>query len=277
MISARLGFFGQTTHPEALNWSLRVASNGGSVSASTLSAVDKLCRAIDAAGIRDRFFRLGIFAGSNLSAALVPLYRGQSLGGTQYGNATDTNTNFISANYTEQGASGGLTSTGTGRYLNTGIAPSALTNPAVGHLSYYRSAGSQTGTFTYLTIGSEDGGAYRMDERSTGQFGFWGTYNAATNAVANAGGHRIVSRTSASLLTLYSNGASVGTSSTTITAVPSSRPWFVFTSNVAGAPNASYFIGTLRSYSIGNELTSSQAAAYYNAIQSFQTALGRNA
>ena len=72
----------QTLHPEAASWASRVVANGGTVS-GTISAVDKFCKAIASAGIRDRFSRMGIFAGSNLNAALVPLYRGPSLGGTQ--------------------------------------------------------------------------------------------------------------------------------------------------------------------------------------------------
>lgn len=63
----------QTTHPEAAAWAARVVDNG-STAGTSLAAVSKFCRAIDAAGIRDRFYRLNLFCGSNLNAALVPLY-----------------------------------------------------------------------------------------------------------------------------------------------------------------------------------------------------------
>jgi hypothetical protein len=64
----------QVSNAEAQDWISRVYANGGTVSTSTASAVSTFCDAIESAGIRDRFYRLGIFAGSNLNAALVPLY-----------------------------------------------------------------------------------------------------------------------------------------------------------------------------------------------------------
>jgi hypothetical protein len=262
---------------DAADWQARVVANGGTVSATTMNAVKALCVSLVQAGLRDRFFRLGIFAGDNLSAALVPLYRGPSRTGTQYGGTTDTNVNFVSGDYSETGASGGLTSAVANRYLNTGLAPSALPSVLTGHMSYYRSTGSQAGSFTYLTMGTADGSSlYRMDERSSGQFGFWGLTASATNAVANAGGQRIVSRTGPTSLTLYSNGTSVATNTTSVTPTSHSRNWFVFTSSDGASPNASYFLGTLRSYSIGAELTGSQASAFYTATQAFQAALTRN-
>lgn len=263
---------------DAADWQARVVANGGTVSATTMNAVKALCVSLVQQGLRDRFFRMGIFAGDNLSAALVPLYRGPSRTGTQYGGTTDTNVNFVSGDYVETGSTGGLTSAIVGKYLNTGLAPSALPSVLTGHISYYRSTGSQAGSFTYLTIGSEDGSnAYRMDERSSGQFGFWGSFASLNNAVANAGGQRIVSRTGPTSITLYSNGTSVATNATSTTPTSQSRNWFVFTSNVNGSPSGSYFLGTLRSYSIGAELTAAQASAFYTAMQAFQTALTRNA
>ena len=67
-------------NPEAQDWINRVYANGGTVSQSTASAVSTMCDAIDAAGIRDRFYRLNLFCGDNLNAALVPLYRGPKRG-----------------------------------------------------------------------------------------------------------------------------------------------------------------------------------------------------
>lgn len=56
-------------HPEAQDWRNRVITNGGTVSGSTLTAVSNFCRSIDAAGLRDRFYRLNLFCGTGLSAA----------------------------------------------------------------------------------------------------------------------------------------------------------------------------------------------------------------
>ena len=111
-------------HPEANAWRTAVVANGGSVSASTMKAVSAFCTAIDKAGIRDRFYRLSLFCGTGLNACLVPLYRGPSRTGTQYGNTTDTNTGpFVSGDYTE---SSGLKGNGSSKYLDTGVAMTFL-------------------------------------------------------------------------------------------------------------------------------------------------------
>ena len=47
-------------HPEAAAWRSAVVANGGSVSASTLKAVADFCKAIDAAGIRDKLYRVNL-------------------------------------------------------------------------------------------------------------------------------------------------------------------------------------------------------------------------
>jgi hypothetical protein len=96
----------QAWHPEAVDWRARVIRNGGSVSDDTSKAVSIFCMAIDGAGLRDRFYRLNLFCGIGLSSALVPLYRGPVAGGTALGNATDTNNNFVSADFAENGRSG---------------------------------------------------------------------------------------------------------------------------------------------------------------------------
>lgn len=90
-------------HPEALAWRTAAIANGGSVSAATTKAVSDLCRAVDAGNLRDRFVRLNLCCGDNVQAALVPLYRGPSPSGTQYGNPVDGNVGpFITgSNYTQ--------------------------------------------------------------------------------------------------------------------------------------------------------------------------------
>ncbi len=64
----------QVSNADAQDWVNRVYANGGTVSASTAAAVNTLCDSLDAASLRDRFYRLNLFCGSNLNAALVPLY-----------------------------------------------------------------------------------------------------------------------------------------------------------------------------------------------------------
>lgn len=65
----------QVSNADAQNWIDRVYANAGTVSQSTAQAVNAFCNAVDAAGLREKFLRLNLFCGSNLNAALVPLYR----------------------------------------------------------------------------------------------------------------------------------------------------------------------------------------------------------
>ena len=68
-------------HHDALDWVRRVVANGGSCSQSTLRAASAFCDSIDRAGIRDRFYRLNLFAGNSdasLNAVRTPLFRNWS-------------------------------------------------------------------------------------------------------------------------------------------------------------------------------------------------------
>jgi len=82
---------GASYHPEALAWRTAAVANGGVVSAATMQAVSDLCHAVDTNLMRDRFVRLSLCCGDNVQAAVVPLYRGPSPSGAQYGGQVDTN------------------------------------------------------------------------------------------------------------------------------------------------------------------------------------------
>ena len=111
-------------HPEAAAWRAAVIANGGSVSRRTVNAVSKFCNAIVAAGIRSKFLRLNLVCGNNLAAARVPLYRGASASGTQYGSAVDTNLGPFTANdYSE---ATGLQGDGSYKALDTTITVGTL-------------------------------------------------------------------------------------------------------------------------------------------------------
>ena len=263
-------------HPEAAAWRTAVVANGGSVSGSTLSAVDKFCKAIDAAGIRDRFYRLNLFCGTGLNAALVPLYRGQSLGGARYGNTTDTNTNFVSGDYTETGSSGGLNTQGSfTRYLSLGTDFPADDSSL--HMATYDRLRSGQTTINGWGMQVVGGGGSRIQNRGTstgrawigGQF--WGGDYFPTGTIA-ATTFVIASRISASNMFVRFNGVANGGDTTARTLVaPNIGSVSVFGSVGGG----NYHDGILAAYSYGLGLTTSQADAYNTAMQAFQTALGR--
>jgi hypothetical protein len=267
---------------DADDWASRVVANGGSVSDSTMDAVYRLCMKLSSDGLRDRFFRMGIFAGTGLNAALVPLYRGPSLSGTQYGNATDTNVGpFVTGDYNETGASGGLANTGRSKYLNTGFPTSTLT-AGDRHLAFY--ARTFVNEDYDIFMGSESAASISHQFALGHQVSASGvrfSFGASTSSIASAGSVSTgafwlgVHGTSTAGI-VYKNGVSDGTGTLTA-ATPTASEMHIFGINRASLPaNVDRYGGTSGGYSVGLGMTASQAAAYYNAMQAFQTALGRN-
>lgn len=269
-------------HPEALTWRTNVLANGGSVSASTMRAVSKFCADIDVAGIRDRFYRLNLFAGDNLLAALVPLFRGPSRTGTQTGNTTDTNVGpFVSGDYT---LAAGLQGNGSTKWLDTGFAPDNLDTLATGHISVrFSDAAPSSSGISLIGASVTSGQRYLLLTINPGTAetrGFWGGTAAGDRATLThvANNHALVSRSSATDLTLYQNGTTTNQFTTSITPAASAAPFGVFAVlGAAGARNTSFGVyqGKITNYSIGRSMTSSQAAAYYTALETFRTSIGR--
>lgn len=281
-----------TVHPEAAAWAARVVSNGGTVSGATLSAASKFCSAITSAGIRDRFYRLNLFCGTGLNAALVPLYRGPSLGGTQLGNATDTNASglFVGGDYSE---SLGLTPTvGGGKHLNTGLTPDAMPLSVVQAMHLALSHGPIPAPASALLcrlIGAGNGSTDRhflnvaIENSGTPKAGSpLGKVSEVTSATLPTGAQPsaswVASRTSATSLVLYKKGASDGTFATSITGIASYNLAFtVCRVNFSGSIIGDSLNFPHRHYSIGAGLTASQVDAYETALAAFRTAMGRTA
>ena len=274
----------QVANADAQDWINRVYANGGTVSSATAGAVNTFCESIASAGIRDRFYRMGIFAGSNLNAALVPLYRGPSLGGTQYGGTTDTNNAFVGVgtDYAETGATGGLLGNGTTKYLNTGFNVDQLPGAANCHLSSFIT-GTQDITAVRSLVGVLFNGVtdrYRLFLRSdtstppnySVQVDLGKTDSASqTNRTNTSSGLFVGSRTSTTSLALYANAVEVGTNGATVAETTGAFPFLVF----ARTGPTEFYNGRMAAYSIGAGMTAAQVTAYNTAIQAFQTALGR--
>jgi hypothetical protein len=276
-------------HPEAAAWRTAVVANGGSVSASTMRAVSKFCADIDATpDLRSRFFRLNLFCGdsdANLVAVRTPLYRGQSRTGSQWGNATDTNNAFQQADYTETGASGGLTATSnTSKYLGTGLIPfnAGITEQNYHNSGYFPATLNTTGDW----IGASGAGGGQRFSIFFPAFSTVGMYvrfgGGANSGIENASlvartGHLIGQRSSGTGVG-YRNGSNISATSITTgsQAFATNEPpaLNVFARNAAGSPSA-YWSGRACMYSVGLDFSDAQALAFYNAVQTFQTALGR--
>jgi hypothetical protein len=262
-----------TVHPEAAAWAAQVVANGGTVGTS-LTAVSKFCAAIASAGIRDRFYRLNLFCGSNLNAALVPLYRGPSLGGTQYGNTTDTNNAFVGVgtDYAETGATGGLTGNGSSKYLDTGFPMNTLPSTTSGHAAVYcRNRSSSSSFHGMVGVNLAAGNGFGIATDAT-VYGEWGAFANVTN---NANGLLVASRTSTTSLVAYAAGTVIATNSTSTTPTASTLNAAVFVSRNSTVSNTFFDPRTYGFYSIGTGLLAAEVTSLTNAVNAFQAALGR--
>jgi hypothetical protein len=256
-----------------------------------MRAVSKFCNDIDAAGIRSKFNRCNLFCGNggNLLACLVPLYRGPSSTGTQYGNTTDENPGagpFTSGDYNETGASSGLKGNGSSKYLNTGYPANTLT-AANTHLAVSILAAETVGNADKTMLGSYDTGGqvvFSIDARRTniatnrlcalglygvGTLGFFGEDGASAsmaqgNIVASAG-------------VQYRDGAAVGTTAPALTDYAQAHSLYIFANNNGAGSGVPVNPSDVRLslYSIGAAMTESEALAYSNAMTTFNTALSR--
>jgi hypothetical protein len=267
-------------HAEAREWRTRVTANSGTVSNSTLFAVSDFCAAIDQApGLRAAITRLNLFCGDNLNAALVPLYLAESLGAAAKGNTTDINVsgNFVSGDYALTGATGGLSGGGSGgsaKYLNTGLPHNQVGSSTTGHLSF---SGNNLPNADAVPLGAYNGASGNLEDINLNPVtGFttyrFGVFGGPTQAFAASRSH-LIGTTSGGGGTLYSAGVSVGTGATG-TLTRSTQTYYVFALNLGGSAGA-FMSGRLRMYSIGNNLTASQAAAFSTAVANFNAALGR--
>jgi hypothetical protein len=256
---------------DADDWASRVVANGGSVSDSTMDAVYRLCMQLSSAGLRQRFFRVGIFAGSGLNAALVPLYRGPSLSGTQYGHATDTNVGpFVSSDYAEDA---GLTGNGSSKYLDTGFPMNTLPSTTSGHAAVSCKNRSSTSAFCGMVGVNLAGGSGFGVATDATVYAQWGSFANASN---NANGLLVASRTSATSLVAYAAGAAIATTSTSTTPTASTLNAAVFVSRNSASSHTFFDARTYGFYSIGTGLSAAEVSALTNAVNVFQATLGRD-
>jgi hypothetical protein len=264
-----------------MDWRSRVITNGGTVDGVTMSAVSQFCRRIDAGGLRDRFYRLNLFCGNGLEAALVPLYRAESRTASARGNTTDTNNNFVSGDYNNTGSSSGLKANGTSKFLNTGVNGDTLNGDNL-HYGFGLRA-TQTGSAAYRALGGVFNGVFpgglvydmsvrRNDTNAHCAFGRTQASDQAgesVQATSLAVGDLVMAHPS-----FYRNGSATGSSATGSGNYPSAHPIYVFALNQANS-TVNYTDSRVNWYSIGLTMTAAQVLSFYNAVAAFNTALSR--
>lgn len=269
---------GVAYHPEAKLWKTAVTSNGGSVSSTTMKAVSDFCADIDAYGIRDRFYRLSLICGSNLNAALVPLFRGPSSTATQLGLTTDENFN-LSIQAGDYSEASGIQGDGIGKSIKCAAAPISNMFPSgddrqSGHLS---AAFAGATTTIRDIIGVSDGGAVRyviQPRIGTARSQWWGSKTVSWS-VADALMHFVINTRNAGTNTLYVDGSSVASSAGASTTSDANQQFSVLGSGSTSSATGSQFEGRVLAYSFGAGMTSQQATDFRTALLDFFTAIGR--
>lgn len=172
-------------------------------------------------------------------------------------------------------SSNGYLPNGTNAYANTFLIPSTAYSVAnSGHMSYYsrtdsnganeREMGAMTSTI-YTDLGLRYSGNLYMR---------WGETSGPTQvASANSLGFYVASRTTSTSQKIFKNGSQVLTSGNLGNSLPSVN-FYLGCQNVNNSPT-NYSAKQCAFATIGDGLTDAEALSFYNAVQTFNTTLGR--
>lgn len=165
---------------------------------------------------------------------------------------------------------------GANQYGNTHVIPDTAMTLNSTHLSYYtrdniNPNGIEMGTDDIVFQINFGAGDHSMRLYGNGT----GTVNSA--AVSNSSGFFVASRTSSTSLVSYRNGASVAsqTGTNTTTPVGVTDKLYMGAKNNFGVA-ANFTTRQCAFASVGTGLTGAEVTAFYNAVQAYQTSLGRN-
>lgn len=270
---------GTAIHSEAVDWAARVTANGGTVSSNTLAAVSTFCATVNLIGVRSKLYRVNLFAGNELAAALVPLYTATSTGGTNIGFATDTNNGFVSADYAETGTSGGIRKSSGSKNINTG-ARNLIPASDFAHLGVSIVNGSILGFGPAVAIGPSGTGRCDIWTNGSGSpvslaASPWFSDSGSNQATGSSYARWLVSRTSLSLARMFRNGVANTSDTTTRTYTPATvNPAHTLT--VLGEAANAFSLFGVHYYTFGASLTDQQAAEYDAAFSVFLQQMGRS-
>lgn len=257
--------------------------NGGTASAGTLSAMNTFCNSIDSAGLRNKFYRLNLFCGSNLNSCIIPIYTALSTNNIQFGYPSDLNFNFTNSDYVE---TSGLRSATTTGYLDTGVIASTL---SVNNLHFgigLLATDTSGGVVNRTLIGLQDGvnnDTLTLDIGSSSNCGLaiFGLFNDCTYRFGDNGSSSNPVRLStgniiASWPNMYRNGVVTGGTATNYKNHISSnaKTIYVFGSNLQGSISRRTD-ARLGWYSIGTSMNSSQISQFNTIINTFYSSISR--
>ncbi len=166
----------------------------------------------------------------------------------------------------------GVLPNGTSDTANTYLAPLSALSQNSSHISYYSRTNNSTNTVEMSSVGT--GNTYKIEINLYGTTYYANVnVNYATNsstAISDTRGFWLANRNSSATTTGFRNGGKIINASVNSTGL-SDRNILLF-----GQYSATYYSNKQCSFaSIGDGLTDTEASDFYNAVQAYQTALGR--
>lgn len=270
---------------EVLNWVSRVRALGGSVSNPTKQAASTFMKAIKAAGLRSKIWRLNLYAGTS-GGALENIREVLIKDRPTATDGRDVNNGFINSDYSEATGMAKATNPGAGAFLDTQLSPFndfggnttdlhtavyCRSNLNESNNSFIGSLNAGVGaTSIYLTL--------RITLAGNNSYGLLigdaaGSFPQAADA--NTLGFYQVCRTSSTNCVMYKNGAVFATATGATSGSAVGPTLYIHAEHDSGSGATIATAGTIAGYSIGTGMNATEALAFYNAWQTFQTALGR--
>jgi hypothetical protein len=260
-LPTQLGLIGSTEFgidPDAQSFYDRVASAGGSLSATEKTAINTLVIQMKADGIW------------TLQKVIYPMVGASAAACAQ---------NLKSASFTGSFSSGwtfastGVTGNGTSAFINTNFKNSDFASYNSTSLFYYGNVGSNVGSWDTGNLNAVPNLRMTVAPSDTNIYFQFNSANITAVASAPRNGFFGMNRISNTQVNAFANN-------TKLITVNESSITNLNTNNIAiasqwgsGSPNNSDRL--YKFYSLGDGLTDTQASNFYTAVQAFQTTLGR--
>jgi hypothetical protein len=261
-------------HPDVMDWYQRAIANGGIISPKSFNICENYVKAIELAGLRS-VLQAGhelVFIGSNLAAALTPLY-------APVGNNV-TPFNFFESDYSEStGLNPGAANSS--KYVNTGVSCSSMMAQNSGRLSVYCRSDIASSTYEIGARGSAITLTMALRTCDSNRSTFFVAYDgnasqgtiSANNSIPDARGFFCATRSPTQLF-VSRNGIGITAKAINTGAVPAA-PITLFALNNNSTSRVNWSSKILSHSSIGPYVLLGQTQAQYAAIQAKETALGR--
>lgn len=251
--------------PDTTNFKNRIIANNGTISNTSLEAVDIFIKGCKADNIWDLLLDVGLFVGDNLAAALTKLK--YPLNKSVY-----TNINYVNGDYSQStGIQGGVN-----KYLDSGVSPQDVGTTG-GFVFYLREATGE-GTTKWFMGATNTGGTnnFLLGHGSGGsreQF-YWGQNVLVESIQQNTSGFFVGMRNNLSSLKIYKKQTLLNINPAVVSFAPIAQAIYIAAVNLSGT--AVNFLDKKYSFTaITKALNDAQVFLFYSRVQALQESLGR--